>query len=55
MSEFVLDASAVLTLLNQEHGHEEVTAAIVQGSAMSVVNLSDGCRRVEPIPEPEEL
>ncbi|MBA3425206.1 MAG: PIN domain-containing protein, partial [Rubrobacter sp.] len=40
MSEVVLDASALLALLNREPGHEEV-ARIVPDAAISAVNLSE--------------
>lgn len=40
MSEYVLDASAVLTLLHREPGHAQV-AAVLGTSAISAVNLSE--------------
>jgi PIN domain nuclease of toxin-antitoxin system len=40
MSEFVLDASALLALLNQEPGSEAVASIITQ-AAISAVNLSE--------------
>lgn len=40
MSEVVLDASALLALLNREPGHEEVARTISQ-AAISAVNLSE--------------
>ncbi len=40
MSEVVLDASAILALLNQEHGSEEVLKFIGK-AAISTVNLSE--------------
>lgn len=40
MSEAVLDASALLALLNQEPGHEEVVRPIPD-AAISAVNLSE--------------
>lgn len=41
MSNIVLDASAVLALLNAEPGSEIVAQALVTGAAMSTVNLSE--------------
>ncbi len=40
MSEVVLDASALLALLNREPGHEEI-ARIITHAAISAVNLSE--------------
>lgn len=40
MSEVVLDASALLALLNKEPGHEEI-AWVVPRAAISAVNLSE--------------
>ncbi len=40
MSEFVLDASAVLALLQREKGHEEVVA-VVGEAKVSAVNLAE--------------
>ena len=41
MSNSVLDASALLALLNREVGHERVAQAIADGAAISAVNLSE--------------
>jgi PIN domain nuclease of toxin-antitoxin system len=41
MSQFVLDASAVLALLSREKGWEEVEQAIAVGSAISTVNVAE--------------
>ena len=41
MKQFVLDASALLALLNQEYGSEQVTEAIADGAAISAVNFSE--------------
>ena len=41
MSSCVLDASAVLALLNEENGSTEVFDAISRGAAISTVNLSE--------------
>ncbi len=40
MSKYVLDASAVLALLNQETGHDKVEAVLAD-SVMSAVNLCE--------------
>lgn len=40
MTEFVLDASAVLALLQKETGHEKVAAALA-GARISTVNLAE--------------
>ena len=45
MSEFVLDASAVLALLNEETGADTV-AALLPDSAISAVNLSEAAARL---------
>jgi ribonuclease VapC len=42
----VLDASAVLALLNDEEGSEVVTDAIADGAAISVVNLAEVLSKV---------
>jgi ribonuclease VapC len=41
VSSSVLDASALLALLNREVGHERVTQVIADGAAISAVNLSE--------------
>ncbi len=41
MSESVLDASALLALLNREPGYEQVVRAIADGAAVSTVNLAE--------------
>ena len=41
MSSCVLDASALLALLNREPGEERVMEALVMGALMSAVNLSE--------------
>jgi PIN domain nuclease of toxin-antitoxin system len=41
VSNAVLDASALLTLLQQEPGAEEVEAAVANGAAISAVNLAE--------------
>lgn len=41
MKQSILDASALLALLNQEHGSEQVAKAIADGAVMSAVNFSE--------------
>ena len=41
VSSCVLDASALLALLNQEPGEERVVEALASGAVMSTVNLSE--------------
>jgi len=40
MSRYVLDASAILALLNQEPGYDRV-AQVLDNSSVSAVNLSE--------------
>ncbi len=53
MSEAVLDASALLALLNQEPGHEEV-ARTIPDAAISAVNLSEVAAKLADSGMPEE-
>ena len=53
MSEAVLDASALLALLNQEPGHEEV-ARTIPDAAISAVNLSEVATKLADSGMPEE-
>lgn len=46
MSRYVLDASAVLALLNAEPGAETVEAALDEGSVVGSVNLSEAVARL---------
>ena len=41
MNRAVLDASALLALLNQEPGAEKLTPEVLSGAAMSAVNLAE--------------
>ena len=41
MSRVVLDASALLALLNQERGAEKLTPELLRGAATSTVNLAE--------------
>lgn len=53
MSEVVLDASALLALLNREPGHEEV-AGTIPHAAISAVNLSEVVAKLSDNGMPEE-
>ena len=53
MSEAVLDASALLALLNQEPGHEEV-ARVIPDAAISAVDLSEVAAKLVGGGMPEE-
>lgn len=41
MSRIVLDASAVLAVIQREPGHEKLTMSLLQGSLCSSVNLAE--------------
>lgn len=41
MSQYILDASALLALLNDERGSEQVEEAIALGAAISAVNVAE--------------
>jgi PIN domain nuclease of toxin-antitoxin system len=41
MSQYILDASALLALLNDEKGGEQVEEAIALGAAISTVNVAE--------------
>jgi PIN domain nuclease of toxin-antitoxin system len=41
MNRIVLDASAVLAVLNQERGAERLTAELLSGAVISTVNLAE--------------
>ena len=53
MSSHVLDASALLALLNQEPGAEQVAAAVAGGAAISAVNLSEVVAKLSEAGIPE--
>lgn len=53
MSRHVIDASALLAILNQESGAEQWTDAVVDG-VMSAVNLSEVIARLADAAMPEE-
>ncbi|ABA21351.1 PilT protein-like protein [Trichormus variabilis ATCC 29413] len=53
MSEFVLDASAVLALLNQETGSEEILQ-LIDNAAISTVNLSEVIAKLAEAGIPED-
>lgn len=53
MSQFVLDASAVLALLGRERGGEEVERAIAVGAAISAVNIAEIVSKLNDAGMPE--
>ena len=53
MSKWVLDASALLALLNREPGEERVAAALATGATMSTVNLSEVVAKLADLGMPE--
>lgn len=53
MSEVVLDASALLALLNRESGHEEI-ARVIPDAAISAVNLSEVVAKMAESGMPED-
>lgn len=53
MSESVLDASALLALLNREPGEERVAEALTAGAIISAVNLSEVIAKLAEIGMPE--
>ena len=54
MSEVVLDASALLALLNQEPGHKEV-ARTIPDAAISALNLSEVAAKLAESGMPEDV
>jgi ribonuclease VapC len=55
MKRGVLDASALLALLNGESGSEQVAGIIVEGAAISAVNLAEVVTKLSEIGMPEAL
>ncbi|BDG60494.1 type II toxin-antitoxin system VapC family toxin [Caldinitratiruptor microaerophilus] len=53
MSKWVLDASALLALLNNEPGAEQVMAALLEGAVISAVNLSEVTAKLADVGMPE--
>lgn len=53
MTSWVLDASALLALLNREPGSERVAEALAAGAALSTVNLSEVAAKLADIGMPE--
>ena len=53
MSEWVLDASALLALLQYEPGEERVAGAIADGAIISAVNLSEVVAKLADSGTPE--
>lgn len=55
MSSTVLDASALLALLNQEEGSEKVAELVAAGATISAVNLSEVAAKLSLVGMPEPL
>lgn len=56
MSKAVLDASALLALLNQEPGAERLTDAVMENSIMSAVNVAEvQAKLVDAGGDPDEV
>lgn len=55
MSNYVLDASALSTLLNSEAGSEQVAAILEEGAIISAVNLSEVVTKLIARGIPEDL
>ncbi len=55
MSSAVLDASALLALLNQEEGSELVAELVAAGAVISAVNLSEVVSKLSLVGMPESL
>lgn len=55
MSEVVLDASALLALLNREPGHEEIARRNTSRAAISAVNLSEVAAKLAESGMPGEV
>lgn len=53
MSDWVLDASALLALLNREPGEALVAQALAEGAMISTVNLSEVVAKLADIGMPE--
>jgi len=55
MKRGVLDASALLALLNGESGSEQVASVIANGAAISTINLAEVVTKLSEIGMPEAL
>jgi ribonuclease VapC len=55
MKRGVLDASALLALLNGEPGSEQVASVIADGAAISAINLAEVVTKLSEIGIPEAL
>ncbi len=55
MTRGVLDASALLALLNREPGSEQVANVVAEGAAISAVNLSEVAAKLCEVGMPERL
>jgi ribonuclease VapC len=54
MSKSILDASALLALLKEEPGSEQVVEAITEGAAISTVNFSEVVAKLNEVGMPED-
>ena len=54
MSKSILDASALLALLKEEPGSEQVVEAIAEGAAISTVNFSEVIAKLNEAGMPED-
>lgn len=54
MSNYVLDASAILAFLNQETGSERVSEILATGAVVSAVNFSEVITKLIEVGVPEE-
>ncbi len=55
MKRGVLDASALLALLNREPGSEQVASVVADGAAISAVNLSEVVAKLCEVDMPEAI
>ena len=54
MSKWVVDASALLVLLNGEPGSEQVEKALAEGASVTTVNLSEAVAKLSDAGMPEQ-
>ncbi|HHV54442.1 MAG TPA: type II toxin-antitoxin system VapC family toxin [Firmicutes bacterium] len=54
MSKWVLDASALLVLLNREPGSDKVEEALAKGASVTAVNLSEVVAKLNDAGMPEQ-
>lgn len=53
MSYYVLDASALIALFNQEPGSDKIAQAVEAGAAISTVNLSEVVSKLKELGAPD--